>query len=316
MRPKGCVAFWNDRGREKVRKMNIQKWLSENTSSLAGKTVAVTGATGGLGRELCRYLAGLGASLILLDRSSERSEAYRAKLLQEFAGASVRCVRVDLEDMAAVRKAVETLRAEPLDVFIHNAGAYSIPRHKCSTGFDNVFQINFVSPYYIVRELLPMLRERGGKVVAVGSIAHNYSKSDAKDLDFSRRKRASRVYGNSKRYLMFSLLELFRNEERASVSITHPGISFTNITAHYPRAIFAVIKHPMKVIFMKPKKACLSVLRGVFDSCGPNEWIGPAYFDVWGFPKKKTLRTCTREEREAIVERAEKIYREIAVKRE
>lgn len=292
--------------------MNIQKWLRENTSSLAGKTVAVTGTTGGLGRELCRNLAGLGASLILLDRNRERSEAFRTELMRNFPGAPVRCFPVELEDIESVREVTERLRREPLDVLIHNAGAYSIPRHTCTTGLDNVFQINFASPYYMTRELLPLLRERGGRVVAVGSIAHTYSKSDARDVDFSGRRQASKVYGNSKRYLMFALSELFREETQAHVSIVHPGISFTNITAHYPKPIFAVIKRPMKVIFMKPKKACLSILSGVFDSCAPCEWIGPAVFNVWGFPKKKKLTTCGREERVQIAARAERIYRELS----
>ena len=52
--------------------MNIKKWLAENTSSLVGKTVVVTGTTGGLGRELCGYLALLGAELILVDRNAQQ----------------------------------------------------------------------------------------------------------------------------------------------------------------------------------------------------------------------------------------------------
>ena len=48
------------------------------------------------------------------------------------------------------------------------------------------------------------------------------------DIDFSTRKQASKVYGNAKRYLMFSLYELFKNEDKASLAVTHPGISFTN----------------------------------------------------------------------------------------
>ena len=56
--------------------MNYSKWLAKNTSSLSGRTVAVTGTTGGLGRELCSFLAGLGAALILVDRNPERSEAH------------------------------------------------------------------------------------------------------------------------------------------------------------------------------------------------------------------------------------------------
>lgn len=144
--------------------------------------------------------------------------------------------------------------------------------------------------------------------MVVGSIAHDYSRSDSHDVDFHTRARASLVYGNAKRYLMFSLYELFRGESEVSLSVTHPGITFTNITAHYPKLIFALIKHPMKVIFMKPRRACLSVLLGVFEACGDCEWIGPRWFDVWGLPKKKVLRTVTEEEQREIGVCAEKIY--------
>lgn len=288
--------------------MRSEKWIKENTRSLAGKTVAVTGTTGGIGRELCRYLASLGASLILVDRNAERSETLRQELLREYIGLSACCVNADLEDIDSVKRACTALREMGVDIFIHNAGAYSIPRHKCSTGYDNVFQINFVSPYYIIRELLDSLRARNGRAVVVGSIAHNYSRSDAEDVDLSTRTRASRVYGNAKRYLMFSLFELFKEEKGAHLAVTHPGITFTNITAHYPKLIFAIIKHPMKVIFMKPGRACLSVLRGVFEDTGYHEWIGPRFFDVWGLPKKKRLSTCSEEESRQIAARAEEIY--------
>lgn len=291
--------------------MNIEKWLKQNTASLVGKTVAVTGTTGGIGKELCQYLAALGADLILLDRNPERSHALREKLIRSNNCISVKCISVDLEDIASVRTATEELKLETVDIFIHNAGAYSIPRRKCETGFDNVFQINFVSPYYIIRELLPQLRERCGRAVVVGSIAHNYSKTDADDIDFSTRKAASKVYGNAKRYLMFSLFELFKREDKADLAVTHPGITFTNITAHYPKVIFAVIKHPMKVIFMKPKKACLSILKGVFTPCGYHEWIGPRLFDVWGLPELRRLRTCSEDESRSIGKIADTIYNSI-----
>ena len=287
--------------------MNCKKWLDKNTESLKGKTVAITGSTGGLGEELCKYIAGLGASLILVDRNRGRSVSLALELTADY-GAEVSCVTADLEDIDSVKRATDELISLGVDVFIHNAGAYSIPRHKCKTGLDNVFMINFVSPYYIIRRLLPTLRERGGRAVVVGSIAHNYSKADPNDVDFSTRKQASSVYGNAKRYLMFSLFELFKNEREASLSVTHPGITFTNITAHYPKLIFAIIKHPMKIIFMKPRRAALSILRGIFEGTGYKEWIGPRFFDVWGLPKKKRLHTVSDAESAFIAETAEKIY--------
>lgn len=144
--------------------------------------------------------------------------------------------------------------------------------------------------------------------MVVGSIAHNYSKADFSDLDFSTRKASSLVYGNAKRFLMFSLYELFRNQDNVSLAVTHPGITFTNITAHYPKLIFAVIKHPMKIIFMKPGKAALSILRGCFESTEYHRWIGPRFFNVWGMPKNQKLSTCKEEEGLKIFEKAEEIY--------
>ncbi len=287
--------------------MTTKAYLQMHTLSLSGKTVAITGSTGGLGRVLAERLASLGASLILLDRSTARSEELRDTLIKKY-GTEVRCIRVDLEDMETVKAATAALASLPLDVFFHNAGAYKIPRHTCDSGFDNVFQINFVAPYDMIRTLLPTLRARNGHVVAVGSIAHNYSRIDPSDMEFSTRRASSKVYGNAKRHLMFSLLELFRNETDATLAIVHPGITVTNMTSHFPKPLFAVIKYPMKVIFMSRERACLSLIRGVFDPCAPDEWIGPRIFNVWGLPKKQKLRTAKEAERKEIAARAENIY--------
>ncbi len=285
--------------------MRIKKWVKQNTESLEGKLVAVSGATGGIGRELCDLLASLGASLVLLDRNMTKSLALAEELRGRYPDLTISHISVDLEKMDMVKEAAEQLKALPLDFLILNAGAYSIPRHTCETGYDNVFQINFVSPYYLARTLLPSLRTRGGKVIAVSSIAHNYSKADFRDVDFATRKKASLVYGNAKRFLTYSLFAL--GESHREIAIVHPGITFTNITAHYPKLIFGLIKHPMKVIFMKPRKAVLSILKGMFENCGKNEWIGPRFFNVWGTPKKKPLRTATPEEARAIAQIAERM---------
>lgn len=286
----------------------VKKWLKKHARSLTGRTVAITGSTGGLGVELCRYLAALGASLVLVDRNASRSASHRDKLHAEFADCRITLVTADLADMASVQRATRELQSLPIDIFIHNAGAYSIPRRKTDTGLDNVFQINFASPYYMIRTLLPQLRARRGHVMVVGSIAHNYAKSDPADVDFSTRRRASLVYGNAKRYLMFALSALFSRERDVTLAITHPGITFTGITAHYPPVIFALIKHPMKLIFMRPRKAALCLLAGVLAPCAPLEWIGPRVLGVWGLPKKRPLRTCKQAEREEIAARAERIY--------
>ena len=89
-------------------------------------------------------------------------------------------------------------------------------------------------------------------------------------------------------------------DENKTISIVHPGITLTNITAHYPKIIFAIIKHPMKLIFMSPQKASLCIVFGLFNECNQNEWIGPKFFNVWGLPNKKLLKTAHKNETEQI----------------
>ncbi len=279
------------------------------TKALSGKTVAMTGCTGGLGKELCLYIIGLGARLIMLDRNRKKAAALEAEIKAQYPDADISKITVDLENIDDVKSATEVLLQIKPDVFIHNAGTYHIPRHICSTGYDNVFQINFVSPYYIIRTLAENLPSC--KAVAVGSIAHSYSHIDTSDVDFHTRTKSSKVYGNAKRYLMFALHEYFAEKRNENYAIVHPGITFTNITAHYPKAIFAIIKHPMKIIFMKPKKAALCILQGIFENTPDLSWIGPRLLGIWGGPKKRTLKTCQTTERHQIHKTADEIYKNI-----
>ena len=200
----------------------------------------------------------------------------------------------------------KTLQSENIDYLVLNAGAYKIPRSKGENGFENVFNINFVSPYILADSLLPQIKARGGKLIAVGSIAHNYSKIDVNDVDFATRKAPSKIYGNAKRYLMYSLWAL--DEYRDTVNISHPGIAVTNITSHYPKLIFAIIKHPMKIIFMKTDKASLSIVKGIYEKTDGYSWYGPRIFDVWGYPSKKQLKTANEAEISFISENADRIY--------
>ena len=292
--------------------LKVERWLRQHTESLHGKTVAVTGSTGGLGRELCRYLLRLGAALILMDRNKQRSDAWREQLLLEYPNAKIGQIPLDLSRMESVRAACECLEAEPLDVLIHNAGAYHIPRVVCDTGYDNVFQINFVSPYYMTARLLPHLQRRGGRVVLVGSIAHRYAQSDESDVDFSKRRRHSLAYGNAKRYLMTATPALLKDAEGVTLALTHPGICYTGITAHYPPWLFALIKYPMKLIFMPPSKAALCVLRGVFAPTLDGWWWGPWCLDIWGRPVLRRLRSVSPSEASSIRQTARSIYQSLS----
>ena len=289
--------------------MNIKKWLKQNTHSLKGKTVAITGSTGGLGGEICKILASLNARLVLLNRNEEKTQIQIEELKTRYPNLQIKFVKTDMQNIESVKQTCLKLNHQEIDILILNAGAFNLPRKKSSLGYDNVFQINFVSAYYLTKKLLSQLQSRpDSKVVVVGSIAHAYAKLNSSDIDYSTEEDVQKVYGNSKRFLMFSLYKLFETEKHVKLSITHPGITLTGITQNYKKIFLPIIKLSMKLLYMPPKKACLSIIKGVFDQTSTGYWIGPERKNIWGYPKKRPLEVCSEQECEDIFKIAEKIY--------
>lgn len=270
--------------------MKINEWIEKNCGRLDGKTICITGSTGGLAKEFTQKLAMLGANFIFANRSKDKSERQKQELLSKFPNIQIQILIVDLFDMNSVKLFVCKLKQLHVDILIMNSAVYNVPRKTSSEGFDNVFQINFVSQYYIIKQMIPTLRKvKGSKVVVIGSIAHNYSKANFDDIQMLKTKKQSKIYGNSKRFLMFSLYKLFENSS-VELSIVHPGVTLTQMTNHYPFFINWLVKIGIKILFPSPEKACLSVLSGIFNNTQTNEWIGPSRHNIWGFPK----RNCSK----------------------
>ena len=290
--------------------MKIEKWIEENTKSLKGKTVVITGSTGGLGKAIVKHLTSLGANFILCNRDIKKSEAQKQEILENSPNSVVKILSLDLSNFESVNDTLKVLEKEKFDFFILNSGVYNVKRFETSLGFDNIFQINFLMPYYMVNKLIKKIKNEKIKVIAMGSIAHNYSKLNEKDIQFLNVKKSSKAYGNSKRFLMFSLFEL-AEKEKVDIVICHPGVTLTNMTNHYPKAINWFVKFGIRLVFPSPQKASLSVIKALFSRTKKNEWVGPSIFNIWGYPKKSFLKTCTQEESLKIFEISEKLYKKI-----
>jgi len=283
--------------------MNVKKWLKNNTQSLFGKTVAITGSTGGLGEATCFHLAKLGANFIFLNRNIEKSQNLEKRLKESFPNCQIHHIKTDMESISSVKKTAAEIENYNIDYLILNAGTYKILRKKIGE-YDNIFQINFLSPYYLTKEMFKI--NPNIKVVAVGSIAHKGVRLNPKDVALLDCKKDVNLYGNSKRFLMFSLLKLFEN--KSNLSLVHPGITYTNITSHYPKIFLPIIKFFMKIFFPNTEKASLSIVKGTIDDSKYGYWIGPQYFDIWGIPKEKKLKTFSEEEGDKMFNIAETYY--------
>ena len=134
---------------------------------LDGKTVLLTGATGGLGQAMGAALADRGASLVLTARKEDALNELASALPGEH-----RVVPADLaEDGAAERLGAE---AGKVDALVANAGLPGTGRIESFTPEDTkrALRVNLEAPMMLARELVPAMREsRDGHLVFVSSLS-------------------------------------------------------------------------------------------------------------------------------------------------
>ena len=137
-----------------------------------GKVVAVTGAAGGIGKELCRFFAGEGATIAALDKS--QAVANFAEELRN-AGVRAEAAVVDIGDRGAVVNAFAHLQASlgSIDILINNAGVSRNPSLEKTTpeGFADDVNANVNGAYNCCHAVLPgMKAKRAGAIVNIGSV--------------------------------------------------------------------------------------------------------------------------------------------------
>jgi 3-oxoacyl-[acyl-carrier protein] reductase len=141
-------------------------------TTLQNKTALVTGASRGIGRATALALARGGANVLVhYGRSTQEAESLVAEIQAE--GGRADAISADLgtpDGASLLAKQVRTIVRDRLDVLVLNAGISKSARLVDYTveDFDNLFATNVRGPFFLVRQLLPVLGE-GSSIVAISS---------------------------------------------------------------------------------------------------------------------------------------------------
>ncbi len=204
-------------------------------SDLTGKTVLVTGATAGIGRETALGVAKLGAHVVLVGRNPEKTQRVVDELKAATHNQNIDFLLADLSLLSEVRKvAAEFLaRFGKLHVLINNVGAINLKREVTKEGFELTFVMNHLGLFLLTELLLPALQKAApARIINLSSDAHRSTGLDFDDLQAERSYSSFKVYSRSKLMNVLFTLELAHRVAplRITANAVHPGMVASDFT--------------------------------------------------------------------------------------
>lgn len=228
---------------------------------MAGRTVLVTGASGGIGRATALGLARLGAHLAITGRDRGRTES-AAREIREACGGQVDVFVADLSSQSEVRRLADEVQQTlpQVHVLVNNVGGYWKTRHVTADGLERTFALNHLAPFLLTNLLLDRLGQSApARVVTVSSMAQSMGRIDFDNLQGERSYSGSRAYDQSKLANVLFTYELARRLPRlAAGAVTanalHPGVVNTSFGAEDPGVIQRLLVPFARPLMKTPAK--------------------------------------------------------------
>ena len=145
--------------------------------TVAGKTIAITGAARGLGQEFARHLAAAGANLVVGDLN----DCGGTVALVEAAGGKAVATKLNVTDAASARTMVDAGLAAfgRLDGLVNNAALYGALHGGrfeviAEDEWDACMAVNVKGIWNCCKAAVPAMRKAGGSIVNIASLAATY----------------------------------------------------------------------------------------------------------------------------------------------
>ncbi|KAK7104588.1 retinol dehydrogenase 13-like [Littorina saxatilis] len=209
----------------------------EGKEKIPDKTVIVTGANTGIGKETAKELARRGGRVILACRDLKRAEKAREEIVSETGNENVVVKQLDLASMASIRQfAKDVVATEPrVDILINNAGIMWCPKMLTEDGFEMQLGVNHMGHFLLTMLLLDKLKASApSRIINVSSLAHVRGQINFDDLNSDKSYSAHMAYGQSKLANVLFTRELAKRLENTGVTVNslHPGAVNTELARH------------------------------------------------------------------------------------
>lgn len=243
------------------------------------KTAIVTGANTGIGFEISRHLARVGARVVLACRDEDKAREAIDRIAAEYPTAKLDFLPLDLNDLDSIRAAAEQAKAEKrVDMLINNAGIMVPPLAHGIGGAESQFAVNHLGHFAFTALLFDKLAEKNGRIVVQSSIAHKQGQIDLYNLDASRGYDKWRFYQQSKLANLMFALELdrrLRAEKSGAACIAcHPGVAASDLMRHIQGG--KLLQPILNMVLNSSEDGALPALQAATDpSVESGDYLGP-----------------------------------------
>lgn len=198
------------------------------TWSVKDKVCVVTGASGGIGKQVALGLARQGARVVIVSHSKERALKAVDEVVHTSLNPHVDLVVGDLSTNDGVRAAAAEIdrRYGQLHVLVNNAGLLIGKRTLTADGLDKTFALNHLAYFHLTNLLVDKIKASApARIISTASSAHRLGRIDWENLQGERRYSQWGAYGTSKLMNILFAIELARRLEGTGVTsnAVHPG---------------------------------------------------------------------------------------------
>ena len=144
-----------------IQTQHLEDVIKNHGQDMTNKVVAITGTTSGTGFICARELAKKGATVILLNRKSERFQSALQQLKKSVPEANFDAIDCDLQNLENVRESIDSIKSkyDVIDVLVNNAGVMALKDQATIDDYDIQMQTNVISHFLITKELYPLLKK-------------------------------------------------------------------------------------------------------------------------------------------------------------
>ncbi|KAK9751990.1 short chain dehydrogenase [Popillia japonica] len=153
---------------------------------MKGKTVIVTGATGGIGKETAKDLAARGARVILACRNTDYGNQIKDEFVKETQNENIVVKKLDLSSQKSIREFAKDINQTEsrLDVLIHNAGTAELRSKTTEDGLELTMATNHFGPFLLTHLLIDLLkRSAPSRIVVVASALYRFASVNLNKLN-------------------------------------------------------------------------------------------------------------------------------------